>query len=88
MSLFMWLERSKFLKDGFEIAFLLVSEAYFISCADQNIKKVTIYYVWLTDIVFAGGTFRSNPTFETIAEHMPWVIQRTKIFRWPLHMII
>ena len=45
MSLFMWLERSKFLKDGFEIAFLLVSEAYFISCADQNIKKVTIYYV-------------------------------------------
>ena len=30
MSLFMRLERSKFLKDGFEIAFLLVSEAYFI----------------------------------------------------------
>ena len=39
------LRSSKFLKDGFEIAFLLVSEAYFISCADQNIKKVTIYYV-------------------------------------------
>ena len=55
MSLFMWLERSKFPKDGFEIAFLFVSEAYFISCADQNIKNVTIYYVWLTDIVFAGG---------------------------------